>query len=1026
LPPEVEPTTTGEGIVQGLSKFGTSTFIAGGLGKVAGLTGKGGAITNITIKSWAKGKDGLAVGKILAPALNGMIGDATAFWQDKENLSTIIANNVDNPYIKQMADWLAIKGDDDVADRMLKQSLEGLFTAGAVNGIFKTLKGIKKAGAAAVKQARLAKSSAEFAKDIEALRSIPKVMEEKGATAVVKKGVNALQEEVENLGVTIPRNPEVISVEQAKKSVARRIIDLGWGEADVLTPEQLSKLSKQAESQVEKVLPALKSEENVFLGSLIRIKEAGKDFIDGAITKEERNQYFLNYLSDTANAFGKTQDMLYESGKALGVASQNETHRTIKQVLQAIQDNADELTKDKLFDIFSGAKTVEELREKLLKLGYIDAKKFKGGVEYKAKRIAAQITALEQAGLMSNFGTVGRNIFTSLEMGVENILSRPFAAGVSAIKRRLFRNGLDVSGVEAKEAFSMLGAYWDSLKDATEYWLDKIARRQPGEPFWTAYRNSASRKAMTNLPKEVGESFREGGPLSKLISKYVEFSGVGFSEKIDNFFEATFYRGEARARSYEYAMRIGRQKNLSEKEIKALYKRTLDRVMDVDINQAKNTTKIVDDLMSDNLVEMSIAKKAREGAAKSTFRGGRGYITENVVGKVMDAMWFARPFIPFFKTGSTIFLDRFIGDLTPAGIFSRQFWRAMKHGGREMDETLGKMMLGSGLMLWGTQLAANGRITGDYSSDPEVRAAQIAAGWQPNSMVFDNDDGTKRYISLDYLGPLSMCLKYPAKIMSATQDYRNSLKFYQDENFFNKMSVVASAVAADAMDEVSLRYFADGIALFRGNKPDEILGKMGEGMAKLPIKMIPREISEAVPIFSNPEQAKKMVDGIGDEIKKAFGVPTDDMYDCLGKQIKDKSYWWGIIGAKTKKVQGEEWLEHLANIGVGFEMPKTSIVVNSVRLEITPTQANNIKKELGELKVYEHLKRTCSNKAFMEQSKEMQKDIVDKLYSGFRDSAIYRYYQKDADLQAQMKDILKQLPKKYQKQKEIPSMDIAK
>lgn len=1027
LPPEVEPTTKGEAIVQGISKFATTTAIAGGVGKAAGLTGKGGAITNLTIKSISKSKDGLQVGKILAPALNGMIGDATAFWQDKENLSNIISQNTDNKYIKGIADWLAIQKDDDAADRALKQSLEGIFTNGAVNAIFKTLKGVKKYGVEAIKEASLSRKSVEFAKDIEKLTKAQRLMEipetaEQIAKGVsegtrIEPGISALQKEVQNMNITVPRNPEVISIEQARRNVAERLVDMGFGDADTLSSEQLSNLARLAENQIEKVLPALKSEENVFLGSLVKMKQAGKDFAEKQITKDARNQAFFDALSETAEAFGKTQDMLTESATAMGLSSKSEAHKTIKEVFEAIKNNADELTKDRLFETFSGAKTVEELRTKLKKLGYIDKSSFE---RTGARNLVTQITALEQAGLMSNFGTIARNIITSIEMGAENIISKPFAATVSAFKRGLFRDGNAVSGVEFKEAFEVLGGYMDAFKDAAEWFFDKNLRKTAASP-WQAYRNSAPRQAMTNLPKEVGQTFKGNGPLSRFLEKYVQYSGVGVSEKIDNFFEAMFYRGEARARSYEYAVRVGREKGLSSEQVKELYKNTLDKVMAVDTTNRKNMASIVDGLMSDNLVEYSISKKAREGAAKSTFRGGRGVITEKIA-KTMDTWWITRPLIPFFKTGSTIFLDRFVSDLTPLGIFSKQFRDAIKKGGREADEALGKMTLGGALLGYGYTLASQGKITGDYSSDPDVRNAQIAAGWQPNSLVFENDDGTKRYVSLDYMGPLSMALKYPAKLLSAVQDYKNSLKFYEDEKFLEKMSVVASAFVADAIDESSLRYFSDGMSFFRGGKPDELLSKAVGGVAKLPLRFIPRAIGEAAPIFNDTNQIRQMLDGIGDEVKKSFGVPTNDMYDVFGKPILDKSPIFSLFGIKTKEVPQEPWLEHLAEIGVGFEMPRTAININGVNLEITKTQANAINKEMGEIGAYEALKKTCSSKEFMKQPKELQKEIATKIFSGFRNAAIQRYYSKDADLQEDMASILKDLPKKYS----VPSLGIGK
>lgn len=1048
LPEEAPPTTTAEGIVQGISKFATTTAVAGGVGKVAGLTGKGGAITNATIKLWSKSKDGIQVGKILAPALNGMIGDATAFWQDKENLSSIISKNTNNKYIKEIADWLAIEEDDDAADRMLKQSLEGLFTAGAVSGIMKTLKGIKNYGKAAIKEARLARDSKKFAEELYALdkaaetvnvitekgvKQVSKEVAEKVPLTVVeaterKQIINEAKEIAQEFGVTVPRNPERISIEEASNSIKKRMIESGLAETDIMSEAQLKKLAKDAKNQVEAVMPALKNEENVFLGSLVKMKEAGKAFADGQITKDARNQYFFDALQKTADAFGATQDALYESGKALGYSSKSQTHKTIKEVFNAIKDNADELTKDKIFDIFAGANTVEELRAKLLKLGYMNPKELRSGL---FRRGATVITALEQAGLMNSFGTVARNIFTSMEMAAENLAVKTVGGVYSygdRLVRKLFKKGMPVSSIEFKEAAKSFGAYIDSIKDMTSWWADRVKKGDlfnwgnTPDSFVGQYRNSVSRKAMTNLPKEIGETFNKKGFLNNLAEKYVTFSGVNVSEKIDNFFEATFFRGEARSRALEYAERIGREKGLSKKQVNELYNTLIDRVSGIDLTERKNLAKEIDDILSDNMIEYSIAKKAREKASEMTFRSGRGVVT-NSISTIVSAVPIARPFIPFFKTGSTIFFDRFLGDLTPLGLFKfidPQFRAMMKRGGREAQEYWTRMAIGGGIMATGYELAMEGRITGDYSSDPKVRNAQIAASWQPNSLVFEDEDGKKTYVSIDNLGPLSMALSFPAKLCSAYQDYRNKLLLpEEDEKVEEVVAAMSIAFANEAIDQAALRYFANGFKLFNESRKEETFLENLKKIAYTPVvNMLPRGIGEMNQVVHSDE-IKKGADGFIDEMKKRLGMDTFDMHDVFGNPIQDLHPWYSLAGVREKHSRDDDWLDYLADIGIGFEMPRKSVMFNGQTLKLDERQADGIRQEMKELNAEKYIKGITESKNFKSYPKEIQKEIINTQFNSLRNAAVARYYMKNTDLQDEYKEELKRQQKSL-----VPTLEI--
>lgn len=993
LPEEVPAETTTEKFVQGLTKFATTTYLGGSALKGAGLTGKGGVITKTTINSMSKTKEGIKVGKILAPAINGMVGDATSFWQDKENLSNIIKNNTENKYIKEIAGWLAIEEDDTVPTRMLKQSLEGLFVNTAAAGIFKVLRGTKNYIKSSFVSAKLERKAEVFAKEL-AEKKVMTSLSEKVSKPLLNKASNIAKEE----GVPIPRSPQKISNEEIEKWYAKKMVEGGYVDATQLSEKELKTIAKKSPTQAHKLKLHYEKETNVLNGGLEKMKLATIEVANGNITKETYTQTFRKTLNEFAGVFGSTQDALYESAKTLNLAKQNVEHMTIKKVLNAIADNADDITIDKLSDVFSNSMDVDELYSKIQKLGYINPSSIKKSTKF--NNFASSLTVLEQAGLMNNPGTVFRNVITSVEMGAGDVAWKSLY-GIKNISRKVFKNEGFSAGVQSGEVFEIFKAYGESFVDLASSMLKGT------QSFSSKYRNSLSRQSMTYLPKEVGSTIKGNSPIKNMMKAYVKYSGVNASEKIDNFFEAMFFRGEARARSLEYANKIGAAKNLSKKEILATYKKTLKEVTNVDLTKRRDMVNIMDDIMSDNLVEYSIAKKSRDKAAEMTFRSGRGFATESVT-KVFNAVPVVRPFAPFIKTGTTIFFDRFIGDLTPVGLgklLDKNFRAVMKKGGREAQEYYSKLALGGAIMTAGASLATEGRITGDYSSNSKVRAVQRASNWQPNSLVFYNDDGSLDYVSLDNLGPLSMALKYPAKIISWMQDYQNNLKLPEDDYKIDEcIASVAFSTVNSVVDETALRYFSDAFtAMNSSSNKEEFLEKIAKTTANIPLNIIPRGIqglSKFTDSVIDEKRALQGVDDFGDELKKRFGMETFTRYDIFGRPIRDAHPAYALFGFKTRTDDKEdEWLDRLQDIGVGFSMPRNKITVNGVELEIDVRQENQIRKEMASTGIYKALKKISEDKDFSVSPKEVQKDILDKMFAKSREHAIMLYYLKSVDLQ---------------------------
>ena len=141
-----EPETTAGKIIKPVAGIGYGVAATTtGLG-AAGITGKAGVLTNATIKGISKSKEGIAVGKVLAPIVNGLASDSLLFWQDEGNLSTYLKDKTNNPTVKKLFDYLAVDGDDSIAERAAKQALEGLFVTGVAHGVLNIFKNVKAAG----------------------------------------------------------------------------------------------------------------------------------------------------------------------------------------------------------------------------------------------------------------------------------------------------------------------------------------------------------------------------------------------------------------------------------------------------------------------------------------------------------------------------------------------------------------------------------------------------------------------------------------------------------------------------------------------------------------------------------------------------------------------------------------------------------------------------------------------------------------------------------------------------------------
>jgi hypothetical protein len=107
--------------------------------------------------------------------------------------------------------------------------------------------------------------------------------------------------------------------------------------------------------------------------------------------------------------------------------------------------------------------------------------------------------------------------------------------------------------------------------------------------------------------------------------------------------------------------------------------------------------------------------------------------------------------------------------MTPALNMLQQEYRQMFSGamGHEAKaQAVGQMAMGTLFMGAAGALASSGMITGGGPSNPRLKQQLLATGWQPYSIVTENEDGTKTYTPFNRYDPIAL----PFGIIADIQD----------------------------------------------------------------------------------------------------------------------------------------------------------------------------------------------------------------------------------------------------------------
>jgi hypothetical protein len=156
---------------------------------------------------------------------------------------------------------------------------------------------------------------------------------------------------------------------------------------------------------------------------------------------------------------------------------------------------------------------------------------------------------------------------------------------------------------------------------------------------------------------------------------------------------------------------------------------------------------------------------AKKAAKYATFTDPLEGIEKSVQAMVVKHPYL-RVAVPFIRTPAN--LMNFSLGRTPLAILNpryREAFYALGKVGKDTPEFAAmraRVTIGTGVMTMFALGAAEGKFTGSGPANYEEKQALLATGWQANSFVIDNDDGSQSYISYSRLEPFSLPLQMAA------------------------------------------------------------------------------------------------------------------------------------------------------------------------------------------------------------------------------------------------------------------------
>ncbi|MDG4856431.1 hypothetical protein [Mesorhizobium sp. WSM4982] len=242
-----------------------------------------------------------------------------------------------------------------------------------------------------------------------------------------------------------------------------------------------------------------------------------------------------------------------------------------------------------------------------------------------------------------------------------------------------------------------------------------------------------------------------------------------------------------------------------------------------------------------------------------------------------------RLMIPFIKTPTNVM--RYGWKMTPLlNLAQKEYREALGglHGAEAKASAVGQMTMGMLFMGVASFAVSQGNFTGGGPSDPKTRKALMQTGWQPYSLVVQNDDGTKTYVPYGRLDPVAI----PMGIIADLMDAYHNLGENENETIPQAIGALTMAMAKQFSDKTYVQGINQMMQVM--TDPDRNVSRVAGQMAAnfVPYSAAMRQL--------NPDPLLHDARGMTDKVMATIPglsskVPLQ--YDPLGEPVMRPGLW---------------------------------------------------------------------------------------------------------------------------------------
>lgn len=290
--------------------------------------------------------------------------------------------------------------------------------------------------------------------------------------------------------------------------------------------------------------------------------------------------------------------------------------------------------------------------------------------------------------------------------------------------------------------------------------------------------------------------------------------------------------------------------------------------------------------------------------------------------------------LPFVKTPINVL--RYGWKMTPGlNLLQKEYQQAIagKAGAEAKAHAVGQMTLGAIFMGLGATMALEGRLTGGGPKDPALLQELSARGWKPYSVVWEGQDGQKRYFPLGRFDPAGMAFGMIADLM-------NLKTIDEDADITAALGAVILSLSKNFSDRTFLQNINQALRAF--SEPETHLEKWAGNVAgnTIPLSSLIRGL--------NPDpymrEARSFVDSTLKNLP-GYSETLPPVRDAFGEPV------WRRIGLTTTADEDEVEAEHnriILETGRGIGKPDPKLADVDLR-DITLSTGRNAYDRLQEL-----------------------------------------------------------------------------